>query len=142
MININPTAIVQMVIFLVMMVVMNRLLFQPILKIIDERKDRIDGDEKRAQKMNAEVDTQIQQYEAQIREAKLSLKDEKGQKRGEARDEAEQILRATNEKTGDMIGELKEKIAGEYKIAKERLTKDAESLSRGIAGRVLGRSVQ
>lgn len=141
MININPTALVQMAIFLVMMVVMNRLLFQPILKVIDERKERIEGDGEKAKELNAHVERKIQEYENQLREAKLSLKGEKDKLREEAQQEADQILRKTHEEAGDMIGELIEKIAGEYKEAQARLKQDAEAISRDISARVLGRAV-
>ena len=142
MISINLTLFVQMGIFLTVLFLLNRLLFRPILGTFDERARRVEEAEKKARLLEAETAQRIGRYEAELAQARKEGAAERDRVRKAASEEEEKLLRRMHEETGARLGDLRERIAREYREASTALKADAEGLSREVASRLLGRSVQ
>src|SRR5689334_3457666 len=69
-IDLDLTVVVQFVLFLVLFVVANRLLFQPYLQLRERRKAGIDGAREEAERMTAEADAKLAEYERQLKVAR------------------------------------------------------------------------
>ena len=61
MINLDTTLIIQMINFLVLLWILNRFLFKPILDLLDERRGRVQESEERVQNLEAQA---AQKWEA------------------------------------------------------------------------------
>ena len=142
MISINLTLFVQMSIFLAVLFILNRLLFRPILRTFDERARRVEEALARARALEAETARRMADYQAQMEAARAEGAGEQDQLRKTGTAEAERLLVKVHEETGNMIGELRERIAREYQEALAVLKKEAEAMSRQVGARVLGRSIQ
>ena len=141
MISINLTLFVQMAVFLVVLVILNRLLFQPILHTLDERARRVEAAEARARALEAETAKRIAAYEKQLEEARAAGVKAQEQLRKSGAEEGERLLRKMREESGDRLGELRERIARDYSEASATLKAGAEALSREVVVRILGRAV-
>ena len=142
MISINLTLFVQMAIFLTVLVLLNALLFQPILRTFDERTRRVEDAGAKSLALEAETASRIADYEGKLAAARAEGSRERETIRHRAQEEEEKMLRRVQEEAGDRVGELRERIAREYREAAATLKSEAESLAREVAGRVLGRTVQ
>jgi len=142
-INIEPfTVLIHLVFFLVMVfLVLNPLLFKPILRVIDERESRVDGNLEAAEKARKSSDQLKGDYEQQMEEARKEAIKEKEKIKKAALQEEEQIVVAAREKAGNLVADMREKIAAEYNQAKGSLQAEAEEMGRQIAGKILGRPV-
>jgi len=141
-INLNiQTLVIHLVFFLIMLVVLNKLLFQPMLKVMDARKDRVDGNRQAADQAVAEARVMVDDYDAKIAEARKEAVKEKDSVRRTAEEEKEKIVKTARGKAGEMIGVLKEQIAAEYNEAQQSLRDQSEATGKDIAERILGRSV-
>src|SRR2546428_12003325 len=65
-IDIDATVIVQFVLFLVLFLVANRLLFQPYLRLREQRRAGIEGARAEADRMTAQADAKLADYEKQL----------------------------------------------------------------------------
>ena len=142
MISINLTLLVQMAIFLTVLVLLNWLLFQPLLRTFDARTHRVEDAEAKARALEAETASRITAYEGKLAEARAEGGRERGTIRQRALEEEDRMMRRVQEEAGDKLGELRERIAREYREASATLKSEAESLARQVVGRVLGRTVQ
>jgi len=141
-ISINLTLLVQMGVFLTVLVILNRLLFQPILETFDERVRRVEHAKTQARALEAETAKQVAAYQGQLQEARSEGELLREAMRKTASAESERLVRQTREETGDMLGELRERISREYVEASSTLKVEAREMAREVAVRVLGRTVQ
>ena len=142
MINLNVTTLViHLVFFLIMLVVLNKLLFQPFLAVMDKRKEAAVGNAEEADEAEAKALTMKRDYEDKIAEARKSAAKEKEaiRKAGEA--ENEKLVKDARIKGGEVVADMQEKIASEFKDAQAALRSESESMGKEIASRILGRAV-
>ena len=142
MISINLTLLVQMGVFLTVLVILNRLLFRPILQTFDERARRVEEAKTQARALEAATAKQVAAYQGQLQEARSEGELLREAMRKTASAESERLVRQTREETGDMLGELRERISREYVEASSTLKVEAREMAREVAVRVLGRTVQ
>jgi len=140
-IKLDWTLLLQFANFMILLVVLNVLLFKPLRNALAVRKATVDGDLARARAMDAQIQTQMAEYEAKLQEARLRGTQERTALRQAAQTEEASLLGAANEKASQRLQALKEQVAGEAEAARQGLRGETEALARQIAGKVLGRNV-
>jgi len=137
----NASLFLVFVLFIIFVFVLNRILFRPIGRVLDEREALTEGATSEARAAAHRYQTELASYEASIRQA-----------RGDSYRRLEQERAAALEKRKRMIDEAKQKAAGEIEVAKSeiagqvasaRVYLDAESrqVAERISRTVLGRNV-
>jgi len=139
---INPdwTLPVASLVFLITLFALNKLLFQPLLKILDVRRQKTIETRQKAQKELEYQQALMEEYGSRIKQEKQAgyrLADsiraaalqERQQAITEARSEAEQVLK-----------KAKDQIQVEQAQAREHLRQESEEVARLIAARVLQRT--
>ncbi len=140
-IDIDATVIVQFVLFLVLFAIANHWLFQPYLRLRERRKAGIEGARAEAERMTAQADAKLADYEKQLAVAREGANDEARKIRAEAsRIEREETDRA-REKAQKAIDEAQATVRRETEDARGQLLPQAEALARSIASKLLGREV-
>jgi F-type H+-transporting ATPase subunit b len=139
-INLDWTLPVASLVFLITLFALNRLLFQPLLKILDTRRERTVEMRQKAQRELEYQQALLEEYTSRIKEEKQAgyrLADsmraaalqERQQAMAQARDNAEQVLK-----------QAKNDIRAEADKARQRLQQESEEVARLITARVLQRS--
>ena len=141
MIKLDWTLLLQFANFMILLVVLNVLLFKPLRAVLAARKTTIDGDLARARATEAQIQTQVAEYEAKLQEARQRGGQERTALRQAAVAEEARLLGAANEAASRRLQELKGQVADEAATARQALRSETEVLARQIAGKVLGRSV-
>jgi F-type H+-transporting ATPase subunit b len=141
MIEIDQTLIIQIVNFIIFLVILNYLIFKPVVRVLDERRDRIDGTRERAQQMEAEIQTKLEAYEERIQEAKSRAVHEKETFRREAESLSKETVEKARRELARDIPIIRKQIASETDRARQELEKTAQDMARDIACRVLGRKI-
>src|SRR6478609_5809571 len=83
-IDIDGTVFVQFGLFLILLVVANKLLFQPYLQLRERRKAGIEGSRAEAERMTATADSKLADYEKQLGAARNRANEEGRKVRAEA----------------------------------------------------------
>jgi F-type H+-transporting ATPase subunit b len=140
--DLNVTAVAQFILFTAFVVLMKDLIFDPLIKVFEERERRTAGaiddardlDEK-AIELKSKVDTRVEEVRreaASDRErARVKLKQVEGEMLGSART-------AAAEKLSSGLG----KVESEAAAIRKDLDAQRASLAADIASRVLGREVR
>lgn len=141
MLDINYTLFIQIINFLFLVIILNWLLVKPVMKMIDERRNRVEGNEGEAERLVKEADENISEYESKLAEARMTASKEKEKIRMEGVQLEAEILRTARDETRKMVENLKMRIGEESKQASQNMKKEIDSLSLEMVERILGRKL-
>jgi F-type H+-transporting ATPase subunit b len=141
MVSIDSTLFYQIVNFLLLIYILNVLLYKPILKILDERKKRLQGSEDEIKTLHQTIEQKTAEYEEKIRQAKLEAMSQRNDIQKEGAEEGKKIIDGAKEDIAKMMEDFKVKMAGEMNEARLVLNTQSRAISLEIAEKVLGRSI-
>lgn len=141
MVSIDASIIPAIIIFLVLIVCLNRLLFQPLQRVQAERESRTTGLMNEARSKADHHLSLFNEYQATLKNARLEAYRRQDEVRGEAHRKRAELL--SNAKTAgeQMIRESRAAILKDVEAARRQLEKEARDMARGIASNILGRSM-
>jgi len=141
-IDIDKTVIVQAVIFALLVVILKPLLFDPVLKVFEEREKRTEGARAEARAMQEKAGALLRQYEKQLEKVNQVATQEREHLRTETAKLEGEILGEAREVAQKVVEDGRGKIRGEVSKIRFDLGRQSEQLARDIAERVLGREVR
>lgn len=141
MINIDIVFLFQVVNFLVLLFLLNILLYKPIRKALSDRETEVAASRERTLSVDLEVQEKMARYEEKLREVKAGATEERNLTLREARAEESRILEAARNDASESLTEIRGAIRTEAAKAETYLRNQAESLSRVISEKILGRSL-
>ncbi len=141
MIELNWTFFVQVLNFLILMFILNKILYKPILKVLDERDERIVGGREKAKELIVESDTILNSYNGKLQVAKIDALGTKNTARKEASDQANLIIGEARERAGGIISQVQQDMAREIERVKKELEPEVGIMAANIAQQILGRKV-
>jgi F-type H+-transporting ATPase subunit b len=140
-IDIDGTAFVQFALFLVLMFVANKLMFQPYLALRERRKAGIEGARAEAERMTAQADAKLADYEKQLAIARERANEEGRKVRGEAATHEKDVTDKARASAQVAIDEASTKMRSETEAARAQLMPQADAIAKQIASKLLGREV-
>jgi len=140
-IEINFTLLIQAANFLLLIFLLNVVLYKPILKILEEREHRIDGQQAEAKKITDDSQALIDEYNRKLHEAKIEAMNAKNAARSQASEEAGRIIEEARKKAEEMVAQVQREIASEIAQAKKELEPELGVMAATIAEQILGRRV-
>ena len=141
-VDVDATFLVQLVLFVGLTLVLKPLLFDPMLKLFEEREKRIDGAKLQARKIDEKSATALAKYESEMAKARAAASTERDAIRAEAQKREQEILAQTRAATTKVLDDGKRAMHAEAERARAALRGEAAQMARDLAGRVLGREVQ
>jgi len=75
-IDLNITFFFQWAIFIFMMIFLNQFLFKPVLRVIDARKEKVEGTHESAEALNEQASQHQATYESRISQTREKLEKE------------------------------------------------------------------
>ena len=141
MISLDWTLGLQFVHFIILLLVLNKLLYRPLQKVLAERREAIDGDHAQAQALEVGIEEKLQRYQQQLSEAKQLANEERNKLKKAAGEEEAALLAVAQGKATARLLVIKSKVAEEAADASKTLKGQAEALAGQIATKVLGREL-
>ena len=141
MIEINLTIVIQVLQFLILMFILNRLLFKPISQVMAERKAKINAWEEKTQNLQDSARVQLEKYENQLREERAQAQERQEQLTKELKKKEEENLRTVSEEAAGLVASAQRVIVEETERLRLELRHQAVELSQILAEKVLGRKV-
>ena len=140
-IDIDYTVLVQFALFLILFVVANTFMFQPYLALRARRKDGIEGARAEAERMSAQADAKLADYEKQLTGARSRANDEGRKVRAEAAAHEKSVTDSSRAEAQKAIDEAAATMRTETEAARLQLLPQANAIARQIATKLLGREV-
>ena len=141
MISVDWTLGLQFLNFIILLVVLNKLLYRPLKKIIAERDETVKGSLAAAKNLEADIDDKMQRYQQQLSDAKIQANDERNKLKKAANDEEAKILHEAQGKAATRLQAIKAQVGLEAEDAGKTLKKEAGSLAGQITTKILGREL-
>jgi F-type H+-transporting ATPase subunit b len=139
MISIDSSILWAILIFLCVVVALNYLLFQPLLRVQDERHNRTLGLVERSRKQLDHHLDLFNRYQASIKNGRMEGYRRQEELRSEAMKKRTEALEQARRHSGQLIAESRESIQNQINEAKVQLERDADEIARGIAASILRR---
>ncbi len=140
-IDIDLTVFVQFALFLILFVVANKLLFQPYLQLRERRKAGIEGARAEAERMSAQAEAKLADYEKQLATARNRANEEGRKVRAEGTAHEKEVTDKARAEAQKAIDEASAKMRAETEAARLQLLPQASTLAKQIASKLLGREV-
>jgi F-type H+-transporting ATPase subunit b len=140
-IEVNFTLFIQAFNFFLLLIILNKILYKPILKILEEREQRIDGQQQQAKKITEDGQVLESDYNKKLYNAKIEAMNTKNAARSAASEQANGIIDASRKKAEEIINQMQQQMVSELAQAKKELEPELSVMSATIAQQILGRKV-
>lgn len=141
-ISINGTLLFQIVSFLIFLLLINRILFRPLRKAIDERETYIENTRKDIIDANNKFERLSAQIRKQERAAKNEAYAQKEKLEESANKQADEILAAARKEISVVKDKAQKEIDTQIAAARDHIRKESEDLGIKIIETVLHRSLK
>lgn len=140
-VDLDLTVFVQVGLFIVLLLVLKPVLFDPMLKLFEEREKRIEGARAEGLKLDRASAEAQAKYEAAMQKARGVANQERDKLRAEGTKAENEILAEVRTETAKTMDDGRNRLRGEVALARQELDREAASLGAELATRVLGRQV-
>ena len=141
MIELNLAFFVQVVNFGILVLVLNIFLYQPIRKVLADRRQVVDSAREKAVAVDLEVQENMALYEVRLRDAKAVAAERRAESIKQAQAEETSVLEKARAEATASLGTIRERVTKEAADARVLLKQQAELLSVDISEKILGRSL-
>ncbi|MDX1707242.1 MAG: hypothetical protein R3274_01505 [Desulfobacterales bacterium] len=139
-ISINETLIIQVISFLIFLFIINRIMFRPLRKVMDERKSHIDHIQQDVVSAQRALETLTDQIEKQEIDVRNEAFRQKSQLEASGMQQAADIMAATRKEIDASKASAKRTVDEQIAAARKQVQEEAESLANKIMAKVLFRS--
>jgi F-type H+-transporting ATPase subunit b len=140
-IDFDLTFVLQMLLFAALIVVLPPLLFDPVLRVFEEREKRTDGARQSAREMQEEAGALLSRYEGELIRVHEVARQERERTRAETARMESELLAQARQAANQIVEEGRLRIERERRQIQFSLGQESERLARTVAEAVLGRSL-
>jgi F-type H+-transporting ATPase subunit b len=141
MISLNISILYQIVLFVVLWLILNKLLFQPYLRLLDERERRTTGAQRDSADLEQEGERLRARYQEKIAQGQAAGYAAKEAILQEARAERAKILAEARQAAAQNLEGVRSEIAAAMERERRLAASEAAALAEEMASKALGRRV-
>jgi F-type H+-transporting ATPase subunit b len=141
MISLDISILYQVILFVVLWLILNKILFQPYLRVLEEREHKTTGAEHDSADLEYEGARLRAQYEEKIAQAQAAGHAAKDAILQDARQQREAIINHAREEAASTLEGIRREIAVAMQREKQLASAEAVAVAGEMVGKVLGRKV-
>ena len=141
MITINSTLIAQILNFLILVFILKKLAYKPVVRMLKARQDRIQESLDKADAEAAEADKTLAEYKAQLASTRIKAQEIIDNANKRAQQEREDSIQQTKHEIERMRTAAKAEIARDRERAQEQIKSEIVTLSLLAASKVIGAQI-
>lgn len=138
MLSINATALVVFAVVWILVIVLTRIFFKPILRILDERAGRIAKDKAAADEARKAYEADLKRIEDGLKEARAAADALRNAAETEALKDKSRLVREVQAEGRAEVERAKAELLREVETLKKELDKHTEEIAESIEKRILG----
>jgi len=135
------TFVVHMVAFSALVLILKPLLFDPMMKLFEERERRTEGAKLMARKMDERAGELLTRYETELESVRRAAAEEREKLRSEGQRLEARIIAEARAAAAKVLDEGKLKLESDKKALQAELQGRSQQIAHDIASRVLGREL-
>ena len=137
----DGSLVLVLILFIIFVFVLNRILFRPIGRVLDERQTRTEGAANEARAARRRYEAKLAEYEATIRQARAESYRRSEQERATALEERRRLIEQAKQHANEEIARAKLEIERQVAAARAALESESRQIAERISRTVLGRTV-
>ncbi|MBO5244840.1 MAG: F0F1 ATP synthase subunit B [Selenomonadales bacterium] len=141
MVDINMTLVAQVINFLILVAILTKVAYKPLMKILEERRSAIEGSIAEAQKEREEAEAMKAEYKAQLAQVRAEAQAIVAKAERTAKESRDAILAEAKREQARMLQAAREEIALERQRAVAELRREVVTLSTMAAAKVLAENL-
>lgn len=141
-VDLDVTFLAEFLLFTTFVVILKPLLFDPLMRVFEEREKRTEGAKAEAREMDAKAGELLTKYEAELEKVRREAAADREKLRAETAKLEAQIMAEARAESARILDEGKARISAEVAALRAELAQAEPALASDIAGRLLGRSIE
>ena len=137
----NATFLIAMVSFVLFIIIMNKILYKPILSIVNEREAYIDGNNKAALDSKSKIKNILDDKEKRLNDAAMKSKQLIAERDQTENENSAKLAEEAKAKSLSDINSAKENLKNEANKTKEILKTNVVDLAESISSKILGETI-
>ena len=133
--------VIQVVSFLILWFALKRLLFDPVVQVLERREARTTGARHAAAEMQAATEAAAAAYERELHQVRIGLAADSEAARQSTREQERHVVAEAREAASRQLMQVREDLRRQAETVRPALAAEARDLSARMLQRVLGRSV-
>ena len=138
MLSINGTALIVFAVVWILVLILSRIFFKPILRVLDERAARIAKDKEAAESARAATEADLKRIEDGLKEARAASDAIRNEAEAEALKDKSRLVREVQAEGRAEVEKAKAELVRETESLKKELDKRTEEIAGNIEKRILG----
>ncbi|MCK4534156.1 MAG: ATP synthase F0 subunit B [Syntrophobacterales bacterium] len=141
MVELNYTVWIQMANFLLLILLLNVLLYKPVLKIIEKRNKKIEESNEEVRSLDETIERKMARYEEKIRQARTEAAAQRDEIEKEGTEQGEVITGKVRNEISKKMEDFKADLQKEAGEARGVLRDQTRAIAGEISEKVLGRGI-
>src|SRR5688572_3748488 len=141
MISLDYSVVYQIILFLVLWIILRKILFQPYLRLLEERERKTTGAQHDSLELEHESARLRAQYEEKIAQAKAAGYASKEAILQEVRRERERILTQAREEAMKLLEGMRREVESQMQKERQLAAVEARIIAQEMVSKILGRKV-
>lgn len=137
MVEINGTILIQIVNFFILLLVLDRLFFKKLVRVINERRDYVEGIQRDIAQRLTGLEEAQRDYQARLDQARQTAHQALQAQIKSAESEKQQLLNEVAKEVQAQLDQVKTQVSGQIAEARTVLEKETQALADSIADKVL-----
>lgn len=137
MLSVDASLIVVFVIVWVLVFVLSKLFFNPLRKVMNQRKSKIEGDLQASDKAIAEYESRVKEIEDSLKAARSSGAETRDSFEKDALKEKERLIKEMSDQSRAQIREVQARIDKQVSDIKKELEAESDELAKIIEKKIL-----
>lgn len=141
MIQLNFTLFIQIINFLVLLLILNAVLYKPIMAKMREREAKIKSDREKALELEDKVLEQERLHQEALAKARNAATEEKNALLAEAKRTEADVLEKARLDAAKIVDDMKSSLQAQASEVRRTLKEEMSPLAKSISEKILGRSI-
>ncbi|MEI3255422.1 MAG: hypothetical protein V8R83_09010 [Candidatus Gastranaerophilaceae bacterium] len=139
--EINATILVSAISFIVFIFIMNKILYKPVLEIMEKRQNYIDANKNEADEHHKKAQQLLVDKDARVAEAQRTSRDIVASKADAIKEEKSKVLNDTKDSVTSYFSEQKQNLAHQKDEAAANMKHDVADLANRLTTKLMGEGI-
>ena len=139
--EINATILVSAISFIVFIFIMNKILYKPVLEIMEKRQNYIDANKNEADEHHKKAQQLLVDKDARVAEAQRTSRDIVASKADAIKEEKSKVLNYTKDSVTSYFSEQKQNLAHQKDEAAANMKYDVADLANRLTTKLMGEGI-
>lgn len=139
--EINATLIISAISFIIFILIMNKILYKPVLEIMEKRQNYIDSNKNEADNHHKKAQELLADKDSKIADAQRKSRDIVASKADALKEEKSKVLKDTKDSVSSYFSEQKQNLAHQKEETASNMKNDVADLANRLTTKLLGEGI-